>query len=122
MPECEMCGSTNMYEAFKMDENYKKVAVDRCNFCGNCNSPKKEERKTPNHNFYNSVHVWVRKHKPYPNECELCGEVFTKYGSVDLELSNITGKLIKKVDNFQYVHNLCHQKYDKENDIKHDYN
>jgi len=40
MKKCDMCGSTDMYEAFYMDKNHKKLPILRCNNCGNCNRPK----------------------------------------------------------------------------------
>jgi len=63
---------------------------------------------------YVGLHEWIRKNKPKPELCEICG----KPGR--LELSNITGKLLREVDNFQYVHKSCHKKYDKFNNIKHE--
>ncbi|KKL23948.1 hypothetical protein LCGC14_2420250, partial [marine sediment metagenome] len=50
-----------------------------------------------------------------PKLCEICG----KQGK--LELSNITGKLIRDVNNFQWVHRSCHRKYDFNNKIIHKY-
>ena len=56
-----------------------------------------------------AIHNWIRKNKPKPLNCEICGL------SGKLELSNKTGKLIRDVDNFQWVHHKCHFRYDHEN-------
>lgn len=58
---------------------------------------------------YNAIHTWIAKIKPKPEVCELCGL------PGKLELSNITGKLIRDINNFQYVHHRCHFKYDYKN-------
>jgi len=65
---------------------------------------------------YAAIHYWVQRYKPKPEVCEICG----KEGR--LELSNKTGKLIRDIENFQYIHKSCHQEYDKRNKIKHEYN
>ena len=62
---------------------------------------------------YSAIHYWVQRYKPKSEVCEICGE------SGKLELSNKTGKIIRDIDNFQYVHHKCHKKYDKEMGIKH---
>ena len=64
---------------------------------------------------YSAIHYWVQRYKPKPEACEICG----KDGR--LELSNKTGKLIRDINNFQYVHKSCHIKYDIENEIKHQF-
>ena len=62
---------------------------------------------------YAAIHYWVQRYKPKPEVCDLCGK------SGKLQLSNKTGKLIRDIENFQYVHKSCHIKYDKEMKIKH---
>ena len=71
---------------------------------------------------YFSLHKWVKDNKPKTKNCEICGlpENNEKLGL--LQLSNKTGKLIKDINNFQWSHNICHRKYDKENEIDHEYN
>lgn len=71
--------------------------------------------------LYTSIHDWIRNNKSKPELCELCGlpEFYnSKLGR--LELSNKTGKLIRDINNFQYVHHSCHFKFDKDNDILHE--
>ncbi len=82
---------------------------------------KKQQNWNYVENLYGKIHSWVGKRKPKPKNCEICGlpEFYNnKLGK--LELSNKTGKLIKDVDNFQYVHASCHRKYDRENKIIHE--
>ena len=62
---------------------------------------------------YVAIHTWVRLRKKIPKVCEIC----KKPGK--LELSNKTGKLIRDIDNFQYVHCSCHRHYDMDNNIIH---
>lgn len=71
---------------------------------------------------YVSLHQWITKNKPKTRICEICGlpENHKKLGL--LQLSNKTGKLIKDINNFQWVHPFCHRRYDTENKIKHEYN
>jgi len=64
---------------------------------------------------YMGLHRWIALNKSKPDKCEICGE------SGKLELSNKTGKLIRDIDNFQWVHCSCHRKYDIENNIEHEY-
>lgn len=64
---------------------------------------------------YDAVHKWASKNKSKPEFCEMCGKSGRK-----LQLSNKTGKLIRDINNFQYVCIFCHRKYDKENKIIHE--
>lgn len=70
---------------------------------------------------YQTVHTNIRNHKIKTNVCDICKKPENydkKYGK--LELSNMTGKLIDDVDNFQWVHHKCHVDYDKKNNIVHE--
>ena len=61
---------------------------------------------------YNGLHTWLRRHKPKPEVCEICG----KEGK--LELSCKDHKYGRDFNNYQYIHRDCHVKYDKENGLK----
>lgn len=63
---------------------------------------------------YQAIHNWIKKNKPKPENCEICG----KPGK--LELSNKTGKLIRDIDNFQWIHCSCHKNYDINNNLFHE--
>ena len=72
---------------------------------------------------YDAIHNNIRKNKPKPKDCEDCGKPENydiKNGYGKLELSNSTGKLIRDINNFRWVHQSCHIKYDKENKIIHE--
>jgi len=114
MTECETCGSIDMDETTWMNKDSEKVPIDRCNFCGHCNGLSTKKGGPHKYLNYQQVHTWVRKYKHKPEVCEICG----KDGR--LELSNITGKLVKDVHNFQYIHASCHKNYDIKNKIKHE--
>ena len=64
---------------------------------------------------YKAIHKWVGINKCKPENCEICGnpEYYENLGR--FELSNITGKLIRDTNNFQWVHRSCHIKYDHMN-------
>jgi len=87
-----------------------------------CSEAGQEIHQSENHGMwkgneagYAAIHYWVQRYKPKPEVCGICGK------SGVLELSNKTGKLIRDIDNFQYIHKSCHKKYDKENEIKHQF-
>lgn len=69
---------------------------------------------------YKALHKWIKKEKPKPKLCELCGEpeYYKSFGK--FQLSNKTGKLIRDTNNFQWVHQVCHSKYDGFNGIIHE--
>lgn len=60
---------------------------------------------------YNALHNRIRKTKPKPELCELCGE------KKQLDLSNISGKYLIDIADYQYICRLCHKKYDKANPV-----
>ena len=68
---------------------------------------------------YAAIHARVRKRKPKPENCDICGlpEFYENLGK--LELSDMTGLCLDDDDNFQYAHHSCHVNYDKENNIIH---
>lgn len=70
---------------------------------------------------YHPKHVWLRKNKPKPEVCDICGlPEYYNDNLGKLRLSNKTGKLIRDINNFQWVHESCHKWYDKENKIIHE--
>lgn len=71
-------------------------------------------------NVYVVIHNWVRRYKPKPKNCDICGLPDNYENLGKLELSNKTGKLIWDLNNFQYVHRICHKQYDKKNNIIHE--
>lgn len=84
---------------------YQKVKIDR--------------RKGDNHwNWkgnnanYIALHKWLRKNKPKPEKCERCG-IYTS----ELDCSNISGKLTRTLDDYEYICKSCHSK--KDNWIEH---
>lgn len=71
--------------------------------------------------FYYSTHQWIYKHFIKPELCEICNlpEYYDEeYG--EMEWSNKTGKLIKDRMNWQYIHQSCHRRYDRDNKIIHE--
>ena len=75
---------------------------------GNNNSPKGED----NGNWkgdkagIDAIHGWIKRRKPKPESCELCGE------NKKLELSNKDHKYSRNLGDYQYVCKLCHRRYD----------
>ncbi|KKL10503.1 hypothetical protein LCGC14_2555180, partial [marine sediment metagenome] len=69
---------------------------------------------------YGAIHKRVQKRKIKPKNCEICGEPeFYDNNHGRLELSDKTGLCIDDNNNFQYVHQSCHKKYDIDNNIVH---
>ncbi len=62
---------------------------------------------------YCALHDRVKNNKPKPEICDICHQKIDKNGSVKLELSNIKNhQYTDNPDDYQWVHNGCHQKYD----------
>ena len=55
---------------------------------------------------YQGLHKWIRNHKPKPKFCERCG------GRKKLDLSNISGKYKRDMNDFEYICRSCHIKKD----------
>ena len=55
---------------------------------------------------YVGLHIWVRKHLPIPELCQICEEV------PPIHLANITGIYNRDFINWQYLCALCHVTYD----------
>ena len=61
----------------------------------------------------NALHKWIIKYKPKPDVCDICHQKTDKNGSTILVLSNTKNhQYTRNFDDYQYVHNGCHQKYD----------
>lgn len=63
-----------------------------------------------NHNWkgdnvsYTNLHIWIRKYKPKPENCENCGKK-EEY----LEASNISGEYKRDINDFEYLCASCHK-------------
>lgn len=68
---------------------------------------------------YKTIHDNVRNRKIKTGICNICKKPEFYNGLGKLELSNITGKLIDDVNNFQWVHHKCHVNWDIKNKIIH---
>lgn len=55
---------------------------------------------------YDCLHGWVKRHKPKPEFCECCG-VNPPY-----DLSNISGKYLRDVDDYEWLCRKCHMLID----------
>ena len=56
---------------------------------------------------YNAIHIRIRKHKPKPECCEICGK------SNKLELSCKDHKYSRNPEDYQYICRKCHRLFDK---------
>jgi len=59
---------------------------------------------------YFGLHMFIRKHKPKPERCEICGEK-----DDFIELSNISGEYKRDINDFQYICRKCHHIEDVKN-------
>jgi len=55
---------------------------------------------------YAGLHWWIRKHKPKPDFCEMCGE------KQPFEVANISGEYKRDINDFMWVCRKCHMKSD----------
>jgi len=68
--------------------------------------------KNPNYNnlkknpSYFGVHSYIRRYKPKPEGCEICGS------KSKLELSSKTHEYKRDVDEYRYLCRSCHELYD----------
>ena len=51
---------------------------------------------------YNGVHAWVRKYKPKPEVCEICGIKEPK------QIANISGEYKRDINDYQWLCTKCH--------------
>jgi len=56
---------------------------------------------------YIGLHVWVRRNLLKPDSCEMC-----KNKVDDLDLANISGKYLRKLDDWEWLCRKCHMKSD----------
>ena len=89
----------------------------RCKKCSN--TPKTREKrsnakigeKNPmwkgNEVGYNSLHTWIRKHKPKPSFCEICEK------NEPYDLANISGEYKRDINDFEWICRKCHMKKDE---------
>lgn len=86
-------------------DHLKRGGVKSCG-CLHSNAVAKGERH-PNWQGddvgYTALHKWVTKHKPKPDNCELCRKPSSK-----LDAHNITGEYRRDICNFIYVCKPCH--------------
>lgn len=55
---------------------------------------------------YAGVHLWIRRRKIKPKVCEKCKK------EKRLDLSNVSGKYKRDVNDYRYLCKSCHSKYD----------
>lgn len=55
---------------------------------------------------YDSLHQWIKNHKPKPEFCEDCGKV------KPYDLANISGEYKRDIDDFEWLCRSCHMKKD----------
>lgn len=53
------------------------------------------------------LHCWVRRHKPKPDVCPRCKK--KRY----LQTSNISGRYLRDLNDWQYLCNECHKEFDR---------
>ena len=61
---------------------------------------------------YGTLHAYIRKYKPKPKTCEICGK------SNKLELSCKDHIYTRNIKDYQYICRNCHVKYDIKNNDK----
>jgi len=55
---------------------------------------------------YNSLHLWIRKHKPKSDFCEKCKI------RKPIDISNISGEYKRDINDFEWLCRRCHMKSD----------
>jgi len=56
---------------------------------------------------YQAIHIWVRRNKPKPKLCVLCGKRKAR------DLANISGDYRRDINDYQYLCRKCHIRFDK---------
>ena len=64
----------------------------------------------PRLQFLKNIHRWIKRHKPNQVHCSICN------GAKKLELSNISGRYKKDIDDYWYLCNPCHRLFDQINE------
>jgi len=57
---------------------------------------------------YEALHEWVRRYKTKPEQCVRCAKKTTK-----LDASNISGKYLRDLNDFEYLCKKCHRYKDQ---------
>ncbi len=52
---------------------------------------------------YEGIHAWIKRRLPRPPYCEKCNEKHNK-----LDLANISGKYLRRLDDWEYLCRRCH--------------
>jgi hypothetical protein len=55
---------------------------------------------------FNSLHEWIRNHKPKTNRCEMCNE------EKRLEIANISGEYKRDITDYKWLCRRCHMESD----------
>ncbi|GAH66719.1 unnamed protein product, partial [marine sediment metagenome] len=97
---------------------YRKTLIELLIKCGiseeTIEKLKENERRRKNKKFridydnpaYSTIHLWIKKHKPKPIKCEICGK------ERDLEASNNDHKYSRNLDEWRWLCIPCHRNYD----------
>lgn len=98
---------------------YKTKMNHRCPDCGKLLSKKKYKYCLPcsklgirnpqwagNKVCITALHDWIRRHKPKPSVCEICKKIGP------YEVSNISGKYLRDINDFQWLCRGCHNRFD----------
>lgn len=51
---------------------------------------------------YSTLHTWIRRHKPKPQFCEICGT------RPPTDVANISGKYLRDINDFRWLCERCH--------------
>ncbi len=62
---------------------------------------------------YGALHDWVRYHKEKTGLCYICGSNESGYKDRDFDLANISGEYKRDIDDFVWLCQRCHRKFDK---------
>jgi hypothetical protein len=60
---------------------------------------------------YTQLHVWIRRRLLQPHYCERCGKKKKK-----LDLANLSGKYLRRLDDWEYICRSCHMSGDGRKD------
>ena len=110
-----------MFGKHLSEEHKKKI---RCSLLGHKHSEETKEKmcwynrkgfkfRKSNHKSdieigYRALHQWIKRRKPQPITCEKCGII-----NKPLELSNISGKYLRDVNDFEWACRSCNGKMPK---------
>lgn len=100
-----MQGNNNpIYGKKRSAETKKKISESNKRF-------DKSKERNPNYRGNNAkksaIHMWMNKYKPKPEKCETCGKKTDK-----LHCSNKDHKYSRNPDDYRWLCQSCHYKYD----------